>query len=85
MKIQIDIPEYCPEQGLRLKWQADFVIEVRVSDDTVLIKGNSPGLVSLAYHLLALAQSEVPAGHHLHYDDMNSLEDGSCELIVEKA
>jgi len=85
MKIQVDIPEYSPERGVPIRWQADCVVRVSLSHGAMLIQANGPGLVSLGHHLLTLAQSEVPAGSHIHYDDfMGDLEEGSCELIIEK-
>jgi hypothetical protein len=41
-------------------------------------------LISLAIHLLTLAQENVPVGSHCHFDEHNSLEHGSKELIIEK-
>ena len=57
--------------------------EIRVSADTgeAVISANREGLLSLARQLVALA--EEPAGSHIHYDENNSLEKGSAELIVE--
>ncbi|WP_456238450.1 Imm32 family immunity protein [Paenibacillus swuensis] len=26
----------------------------------------------------------MPKGHHVHYDESNSLEEGSCDVIIEK-
>ena len=40
--------------------------------------------MSLARHLLVLAQEEAPSGCHIHLDEFNSLEDGSVELILDK-
>ena len=40
------------------------------------------GLLSLQQQLAALAE-ETP-GSHIHYDEYNSLEEGSSELIIEK-
>ena len=40
--------------------------------------------MSLARHLLVLAQEEAPSGSHIHLDSFNSLEDGSVELILDK-
>ena len=48
------------------------------------IIANKEGLTSLANHLLNLAQDNVPRGYHLHFDESNSLKDGSSELIIEK-
>lgn len=45
------------------------------------IAANREGLVSLANNLMALAE-ESP-GSHIHLAEDNSLEDGSCELIIE--
>lgn len=50
----------------------------------VLISANNEGLLSLANHLLTLAQKEVPIGSHIHLDEYNSLEEGSIDLIIEK-
>ena len=34
--------------------------------------------------LLLFSQDACPPGHHFHFDDLNSLEEGSVELILEK-
>ena len=51
-------------------------------------------LTKLAFLLLAVmmfltaagmtALAEEPPGSHIHYDDRNSLEEGSTEMIIEK-
>ncbi|MGX8704644.1 MAG: Imm32 family immunity protein [bacterium] len=46
------------------------------------MSANREGLLSLANQLSALAE-EAP-GSHIHFDQYNSLEDGSVELIIEK-
>jgi len=38
----------------------------------------------LANHLLNLSQENIPSGYHLHFDEYNSLENGSCDLIIQK-
>ena len=53
-------------------------------DNEILISANKAGLVSLANHLLALAQDDVKIGTHIHFDDLNSLEENSVGLIIEK-
>ena len=35
-------------------------------------------------NLLTLAQDSVPVGHHWHFDDLNSLEEGSAPLTIGK-
>ena len=39
-------------------------------------------MLSLAKQLTALADG-VP-GDHIHYDEYNSLEDGSVDLVIER-
>jgi hypothetical protein len=84
MIIEINVPNYQKEEGLKYVWDDNFVIESSIDCNTITIKANEAGLRSLARHLLTLAQPDIPSGHHMHYDDLNSLEDGSCELIIEK-
>ncbi len=52
--------------------------------DYFTLSANKAGLTSLAIQLLTLAQDNVPAGCHIHYDKFNSLEDGSIELVIQK-
>jgi hypothetical protein len=84
MKINIEVPDYSPQDGMRFKWEDGFLLESKIIHDTVVIKANREGLVSLARHLLTLADASVPQGYHFHLDDSNSLSAGSCELIFEK-
>jgi hypothetical protein len=83
--LEIEVPEYAPEEGVRLKWDRDFTIDVRVMGNEVVVRANRDGLVSLARHLLHLSQDTVPIGTHFHLDPDNSLEDTSCSLIVERS
>lgn len=66
-----------------LKWENGFSIAVKIQDDTVTLTANREGLLSLANHLVTLAQ-DTTQGAHLHLDQHNSLEDNSAELIIEK-
>lgn len=66
-----------------ITWEDGLEIRTAVRGDEVTISANREGMVSLANILLALA--EEPAGSHVHLDEGNSLEDGSCELILERA
>lgn len=84
MKIEVEIPDYVFEKDIKRVWERNFTIKAQIDDNTVIIKANEAGLKSLAKQLCTLAQPSVPIGSHLHYDDSNSLEDGSCELIIEK-
>jgi len=84
MKIEINVPDYSPDQGLRTDWDYGFLITAKVEAGVVSVTANRAGLMSLARHLVTLAQEGVPSGSHIHLDESNSLEDGSCELIFEK-
>ncbi|WP_222843471.1 Imm32 family immunity protein [Roseivirga misakiensis] len=83
MKIQV--PDYKPESGITLRWEGDFQIETRINDGTIVIKANRDGLISMANHLLNLSQDKISCGYHIHYDSFSELEEGSCELIIEKS
>jgi hypothetical protein len=84
MEVTLTIHEYSEAQGLMLSWRAHHSVVVQVESDEVIIRANSAGLISLANHLLTLAQEKVPSREHLHLDDSNSLEAGSASLIIEK-
>ncbi|HEY8956320.1 Imm32 family immunity protein [Chitinophaga sp.] len=84
MELSISIPPFSADRGIEYKWESGFSISIRIEGDIVKLAANRQGLVSLANHLLNLAQDEVPSGYHLHFDEHNSLEDGSAELVIEK-
>lgn len=81
-EIKINIPEY--DDAIKLIWDDNFKIKTSIPYDTITIEANREGLLSLARHLLLLAQEEVPNGSHFHLDDFNSLENNSVELIISK-
>ncbi len=66
---------------MELKWENGFEIRVTAENGAAVISANREGLLSLANHLTALAE-ETP-GSHIHYDDGNSLEENSAELVIE--
>ena len=84
MRITLKLPDYTSEMGLRTQWQEGFSIATSGTTDCFILKANKAGLVSLAQHLLTLAQDDVPVGCHIHYDESNSLEDESIELVIQK-
>ena len=81
-EIKINIPEY--DDAIELVWDDNYKIKTSTTYDTITIEANRDGLLSLARHLLLLAQEEVPNGSHFHLDEINSLEDNSVELIISK-
>lgn len=63
-------------------WEDGFTIKVSGEEKEVVISANREGLLSLANQLKALANESV--GSHIHYDEYNSLEEGSSELLIER-
>ena len=67
---------------MKIEWVDGYSISVIGDHKAVTISANREGLLSLARQLRALAEG-VP-GDHIHYDEHNSLEDGSSEMVVER-
>ena len=68
---------------MKIEWAGGVRISVKVRDGReTTVTANREGLLSLARQLEALA--EGAPGDHIHYDEYNSLEEGSTELIIEK-
>lgn len=68
---------------MRIDWTDGSEIRVRVDETgAVVISANKEGLLSLSHQLAALAEQPMPS--HIHYDEHNSLEDGSAEMIIER-
>lgn len=87
MKISLDIPN--PGEEIITAWESGFKISTKVADLgkeglSIVLSMNNAGLISLAKFLLILAQPEVPAWNHYHFDDYNDLEPGSVGLVIEK-
>ena len=84
MNILLNISDQVVENGLKNDWENGFIIKTKYENDQFNVIANKEGLISQAKQLLAIAQDTVPSGQHFHYDDYNSLEDGSTELIIQK-
>ena len=67
---------------MNINWIDGFEISVDNNNDEVVISANREGLLSLAGQLAALAEGKL--GDHIHYDENNSLEEGSVQLIIER-
>lgn len=65
---------------MKIDWMEGYEIKAAAENGEIVISANREGLLSLAEHLTALADG-LP-GDHIHYDDYNSLEDGSTEMII---
>ncbi len=68
---------------MRIEWVDGSRIHVCIENGEAVISANREGLLSLAKQLTALAE-ETP-GSHIYYDQWNSLEEGSAELIIGKS
>ncbi len=67
---------------MKIEWIDGCRISVNADNKEVMISVNREGLLSLARQLQMLANGAP--GDHIHYDENNSLEDGSAELIIER-
>ena len=68
---------------MEVKWVEGYEIRVTIDNGTAVISANREGLLSLATQLVMMS-TEAP-GTNIHYDDHNSLEEGSAEMIIEKS
>jgi hypothetical protein len=84
MEIMVTINEFNESEGMHFNWEYGHSVRIRSVDERVIIEANEAGLVSLANHLLTLAQKRVPSGYDFHLDGSNGLEEGSCEIVFEK-
>ena len=67
---------------MSIRWEEGFEIRATIHEGEMTISANREGMISLANILLDLAEEDP--GTHVHLDEFNSLEDGSCELILER-
>ena len=66
---------------MEIEWADGAELRVRIDHGAAVISANREGLLSLAKQLTAMA--EAAPGTHIHYDEYNSLEDGSSEMIID--
>ena len=74
--------ETVKSKWFEIEWAEGFKIRVKADHDSVVIEANREGMLSLAKQLAALA--EAAPGQHIHYDEYNSLEEGSTEMIIAR-
>ncbi len=67
---------------MKIEWVDGFEIKAAVDNNEIVISANREGLLSLAKQLTVLA--DAMPGEHIHYDEHNSLEEGSAEMIIER-
>ncbi|GCE14130.1 Imm32 family immunity protein [Tengunoibacter tsumagoiensis] len=84
-QVTIDVPDYSIWHGVRAIYENEYSISARiVSDNEFVIQADKGGLITLARHLLTLAQDEVPSGAHIHYDNDSNIDDGSVSFVLDK-
>jgi len=82
--------EYDPQSFMKLEdleWDEDSEVEVESQgsvDIIYVIKTNAKALLSLAVHMAALAQDEVPVGASIRYDPGKELTGDSLPLVFKK-
>ncbi|MBQ1311996.1 MAG: hypothetical protein IIY55_09120 [Blautia sp.] len=67
---------------MKIEWVDGFAIQVMIENGTAVISANREGMLSLAKQLISLADG-MP-GDHIHYDESDSLETGSAEMVIER-
>ncbi len=75
------------DKGINFLWDGGEAISVSVernNNNEVLIKANKAGLVTLARHLLTLAEDSIEDRSHLHLDPETGVNAESAPLILEK-
>lgn len=82
MEFRYSPRQYTPTAGVALDYHGCPKIKVTLGHNDVILWANKDGLVTLAMHMLALAQPDVPFGCHNHYDRGVVLEDDSENLII---
>ena len=84
MRLVIDIPDY-DGNSLDVIWEADSKYEISVQKNSVVISANKDGLISLAKQMLYMANNDLLAGSHVHYDSFfTKMSDECIELVIEK-
>ena len=68
---------------MKTEWEEGFKIFVHTRNNhEATISANKKGLLSLACQRRSLAEGKQ--GDHIHYDEYQSLEEGSLEMIIER-
>jgi hypothetical protein len=87
LPVTVEVTTYDPSLGVGTWWDEETVLRAEVwesPEKTVVLSGNPAGLVSLARHLLTLAQDSVPDGRHFDFDSYCGwLEEGSAAVRIE--
>ena len=83
MKINLELPDY-DGRAADVLWEGDATVRVEAMGPEVVLSADRAGLISLAKQMLYLADESLPAGSHVHYDDLLLDEGSNRVLIIEK-
>ena len=73
-------PGFAGRYFMKIEWVDGFEIKTATENGEIVISANREGMLSLAKQLTALADGAP--GDHIHYDEYNSLENGSTGMII---
>lgn len=86
-QVVVEVKPHLPDRGVVSWWDSDTVLRIELDDKPepiAIISGNAAGLMSLAWHLLTLAQSGTHRGSHMDFNTyFGWFEEGSAALRVE--
>ena len=82
--VKIEIPDTEPRNGMHFNWTDGWEFQSTFDHDEVVFAANKEGLLSLANHLINLAQDQFPSGHHFHFDRGVELSDDSVAVVFMK-
>ena len=83
MKITLELPDY-DGRATDVIWEEDASVRLDAGHGEVVLSANRAGLTALAKQMLYLADESLPAGSHVHYDDLLLDEGSNRALIIEK-
>ena len=82
--VQIEIPDEEAGNGFLFNWTDGAEFESSFDGEEFVLASNKEGLLSLANHLINLAQDKWPSGHHFHFDKGVELSDDSVVIVFIK-
>jgi len=85
MKINVEIIPYSDEDCICVELVPGAKIKCRKRGGEFLIQANREGLQFLAKTCLTLAQEDIPAGDHVHFDGFDFFESDDIDMTIERA
>lgn len=84
MIVNFEIPDY-DGNAVDVIWEDGAKYIATSDEESVILKANSEGLLSLAKQMIYLALNSIPTGSHVHYDEFFVGKGVSDKhLIIEK-